>query len=70
MLQFKLDDLGGPVRTAQVSAEFAKMGITYLISWAATLSLYLGIFQFPAYSSSRWKSTSIYGPRGTKRETD
>ncbi|MDQ0887563.1 regulator of sigma E protease [Paenibacillus sp. V4I9] len=67
MLQFKLDDLGGPVRTAQVSAEFAKMGITYLISWAATLSLYLGIFNLlpiPALDGSRLLFMGLEALRG------
>jgi regulator of sigma E protease len=35
---FKMEDLGGPVRTAQVTAEFARMGMSYLIFWAGTLS--------------------------------
>ncbi len=67
MLQFKLDDLGGPVRTAQVSAEFAKMGMTYLISWAATLSLYLGIFNLlpiPALDGSRLLFMGLEALRG------
>ncbi|MNY16153.1 Regulator of sigma-W protease RasP [compost metagenome] len=67
MLQFKLDDLGGPVRTAQVSAEFAKMGLTYLISWAATLSLYLGIFNLlpiPALDGSRLLFMGLEALRG------
>ncbi|WNR46680.1 RIP metalloprotease RseP [Paenibacillus roseipurpureus] len=67
LLQFKLDDLGGPVRTAQVSAEFAKMGITYLISWTATLSIYLGIFNLlpiPALDGSRLLFMGLEALRG------
>lgn len=67
LLQFKLDDLGGPVRTAQVSAEFAKMGLSYLISWAATLSLYLGIFNLlpiPALDGSRLLFMGLEALRG------
>jgi regulator of sigma E protease len=57
---FKLDDLGGPVRTAEVTGQIAQQGITQLTSWAAVLSLYLGIFNLlpiPALDcfSSAWK---------------
>ncbi|NQX57354.1 RIP metalloprotease RseP [Paenibacillus qinlingensis] len=67
MLQFKLDDLGGPVRTAQVSAQFAKMGLSSLIAWAATLSLYLGIFNLlpiPALDGSRLLFMGLEALRG------
>ncbi|MBP1991300.1 RIP metalloprotease RseP [Paenibacillus eucommiae] len=65
--QFKLDDLGGPVRTAQVTAEFARMGMSYLIFWAGTLSLYLGIFNLlpiPALDGSRLLFMGIEALRG------
>jgi len=55
-LQFDLDDLGGPVRTAEVTAEIAQQGIVQLTSWTAVLSLYLGIFNLlpvPALDGSR-----------------
>lgn len=67
MLQFKLDDLGGPVRTAQVSAQFARMGLSSLIAWAATLSLYLGIFNLlpiPALDGSRLLFMGLEALRG------
>lgn len=54
--QFKLDDLGGPVRTAEMTGEIAKQGIVQLTSWTALLSLYLGIFNLlpvPALDGSR-----------------
>lgn len=66
-LQFKLDDLGGPVRTAQVSAQFAQMGITVFLSWMATLSLYLGIFNLlpiPALDGSRLLFMGLEALRG------
>ncbi|MCD1257782.1 RIP metalloprotease RseP [Paenibacillus athensensis] len=66
-LNFKLDDLGGPLRTAQVSVEFAKMGMDALISWAATLSLYLGIFNLlpiPALDGSRLLFMGVEALRG------
>jgi regulator of sigma E protease len=65
--QFKMDDLGGPVRTAQVTAEFARMGMSYLIFWAGTLSLYLGIFNLlpiPALDGSRLLFMGIEALRG------
>ncbi|MNE37119.1 Regulator of sigma-W protease RasP [compost metagenome] len=54
--QFKLDDLGGPVRTAEVTSQIAQQGIVQLTSWTALLSLYLGIFNLlpiPALDGSR-----------------
>lgn len=54
--EFKLDDLGGPVRTAEVTSQIAKQGIAQLTSWTALLSLYLGIFNLlpiPALDGSR-----------------
>jgi regulator of sigma E protease len=54
--EFKLDDLGGPVRTAEVTSQIAQQGITQLTSWTALLSLYLGIFNLlpiPALDGSR-----------------
>ncbi|MFD0959518.1 RIP metalloprotease RseP [Paenibacillus chungangensis] len=54
--QFKLDDLGGPVRTAEMTSEIARQGIDKLTSWTALLSLYLGIFNLlpiPALDGSR-----------------
>lgn len=54
--EFKLDDLGGPVRTAEVTSQIAQKGIAQLTSWTALLSLYLGIFNLlpiPALDGSR-----------------
>lgn len=54
--QFKLDDLGGPVRTAEVTSQIAQQGLDKLTSWTALLSLYLGIFNLlpiPALDGSR-----------------
>lgn len=54
--QFKLDDLGGPVRTAEMTSEIARQGFDKLTSWTALLSLYLGIFNLlpiPALDGSR-----------------
>ncbi|MBB3109429.1 regulator of sigma E protease [Paenibacillus phyllosphaerae] len=53
---FKLDDLGGPVRTAQVTGQIAAQGFSELTKWTAILSLYLGIFNLlpiPALDGSR-----------------
>jgi len=54
--QFKLDDLGGPVRIVEVSSDYASHGIGALIGWAGLLSLYLGLFNLlpiPALDGSR-----------------
>lgn len=65
--QFKLDDLGGPVKTTQVTVEIARQGIDDLTSWAATLSLYLGIFNLlpiPALDGSRLLFLGLEAVRG------
>ncbi|WP_419873139.1 RIP metalloprotease RseP [Candidatus Pristimantibacillus sp. PTI5] len=54
--EFKLDDLGGPVRTMEYTSQIAQQGIVQLTSWTALLSLYLGIFNLlpiPALDGSR-----------------
>ncbi|MBD2845250.1 RIP metalloprotease RseP [Paenibacillus sp. IB182496] len=65
--QFSLDDLGGPVRTAEVTSQIASEGIAQLISWTAILSLYLGIFNLlpiPALDGSRLVFLGVEGLRG------
>ncbi|MCE5168093.1 RIP metalloprotease RseP [Paenibacillus profundus] len=65
--QFSLDDLGGPVRTFEVTGQFAKQGIAQLTFWTAILSLYLGIFNLlpiPALDGSRLVFLGIEGVRG------
>ncbi|PWW06433.1 regulator of sigma E protease [Paenibacillus cellulosilyticus] len=65
--EFKLDDLGGPVRTAEVTGQIAAQGITKLTSWAALLSLYLGIFNLlpiPALDGSRLIFLGLEAVRG------
>ncbi|CAG5077729.1 Zinc metalloprotease RasP [Thermobacillus xylanilyticus] len=65
--KFKLDDLGGPVRTAQVTGQIAARGIEQLTSWTAILSLYLGIFNLlpiPALDGSRLIFLGLEAVRG------
>jgi regulator of sigma E protease len=65
--EFKLDDLGGPVKTTQVTVQIAKQGLPQLISWAAVLSLYLGIFNLlpiPALDGSRLMFLGLEAVRG------
>jgi regulator of sigma E protease len=53
---FRLDDIGGPVKTTQVTYQVASQGIDRLTAWTAVLSLYLGIFNLlpiPALDGSR-----------------
>lgn len=55
-LQFKLDDLGGPVRIVEFTSEQASAGLPQYTFWAALMSLYLGLFNllpFPALDGSR-----------------
>jgi regulator of sigma E protease len=65
--EFKLDDLGGPVRTAQMTGEIAKQGLPQLTLWSAILSLYLGIFNLlpiPALDGSRLIFIGLEAVRG------
>ncbi|MEK5058762.1 RIP metalloprotease RseP [Paenibacillus sp. FSL H7-0326] len=65
--QFNIDDLGGPVRTFEVTGQIAKQGILQLTQWTAILSLYLGIFNLlpiPALDGSRLIFLGIEGLRG------
>ncbi|ULL17302.1 RIP metalloprotease RseP [Paenibacillus sp. H1-7] len=55
-LQFKMDDLGGPVRIVEFTSEQASAGWAQYTFWAALMSLYLGLFNllpFPALDGSR-----------------
>ncbi|OXM84705.1 RIP metalloprotease RseP [Paenibacillus rigui] len=55
-LQFKMDDLGGPVRIVEFTSEQASAGIAQYTFWAGLMSLYLGLFNllpFPALDGSR-----------------
>ena len=65
--KFSIDDLGGPVRTFEVTGQIAKQGILQLTQWTAILSLYLGIFNLlpiPALDGSRLIFLGIEGLRG------
>ncbi|MBD8497099.1 RIP metalloprotease RseP [Paenibacillus arenosi] len=65
--QFKLDDLGGPVRTFEITGQVAKQGIEQLTLWTAILSLYLGIFNLlpiPALDGSRLVFIGVEALRG------
>lgn len=65
--KFSMDDLGGPVRTFEVTGQIAKQGIEQLTYWAAILSLYLGIFNLlpiPALDGSRLVFLGIEALRG------
>lgn len=64
---FSMDDLGGPVRTFEVTSQIAKQGIDQLTKWAAILSLYLGIFNLlpiPALDGSRLVFLGVEALRG------
>lgn len=65
--KFSMDDLGGPVRTFEVTGQIAKQGIAQLTYWAAILSLYLGIFNLfpiPALDGSRLVFLGVEAVRG------
>ncbi|KKO53436.1 RIP metalloprotease RseP [Paenibacillus sp. DMB20] len=65
--KFSMDDLGGPVRTFEVTGQIAKQGIEQLTYWAAILSLYLGIFNLlpvPALDGSRLIFLGVEALRG------
>ncbi|KTD87586.1 RIP metalloprotease RseP [Paenibacillus etheri] len=65
--KFNMDDIGGPVRTFEVTGQIAQQGIAYLTKWAAILSLYLGIFNLlpiPALDGSRLAFLGVEALRG------
>ncbi|AWB44335.1 RIP metalloprotease RseP [Paenibacillus sp. CAA11] len=65
--KFSMNDLGGPVRTFEVTGQIAKQGIAQLTQWAAILSLYLGIFNLlpiPALDGSRLIFIGVEAVRG------
>lgn len=65
--KFSMDDLGGPVRTFEITGQIAKQGITQLTYWTAILSLYLGIFNLfpiPALDGSRLVFLGVEALRG------
>jgi regulator of sigma E protease len=66
-LQFKMDDLGGPVRIVEFTSEQANAGWTQYIFWTAAMSLYLGLFNllpFPALDGSRLVFLAFEALRG------
>ena len=65
--QFTLDDLGGPIRMAEMTLQLANAGILYYTWWAAMLSLYLAIFNLlpvPALDGSRLIFLGLEAIRG------
>lgn len=65
--QFTLDDLGGPIRMAEMTLQLANAGILYYTWWAAMLSLYLAIFNLlpvPALDGSRLLFLGLEAIRG------
>jgi regulator of sigma E protease len=64
---FDPDNVGGVLRTAQVTGQIAARGIEQLTSWTAILSLYLGIFNLlpiPALDGSRLMFLGLEALRG------
>ncbi|HZG58330.1 RIP metalloprotease RseP [Paenibacillus sp.] len=65
--QFTLDDLGGPIRMAEMTMQLANAGMLYYTWWAAMLSLYLAIFNLlpvPALDGSRLIFLGLEAIRG------
>lgn len=65
--QFTLDDLGGPIRMAEMTMQLANAGFLVYIRWAALLSLYLAIFNLlpiPALDGSRLIFLGLEAVRG------
>jgi regulator of sigma E protease len=65
--QFKMDDLGGPIRIVEVTSQYAQAGIGPMIFWSALFSLYLGLFNLlpiPALDGSRLVFLGIEALRG------
>jgi len=68
-------DIGGPVRIAQITGDAARMGLSYIINFAAFLSINLAIINFlpiPALDGGRVLFLMIEKIKGSpiKRETE
>ncbi|MCZ8512332.1 RIP metalloprotease RseP [Paenibacillus filicis] len=66
-LQFKMEDMAGPVGIVKFTSEQASAGWAQYIFWAGLLSLYLGIFNllpFPALDGSRLVFLLLEAVRG------
>lgn len=64
--QFKLDDLGGPVRITEYTGQAIQAGFSTYVFWSGMLSLYLGLFNLlpiPALDGSRLLFLAIEGIR-------
>lgn len=64
---FALDDIGGPVRTIELTGEVARSGLDRLLYWSAMISINLGIFNLlpiPALDGSRLIFLGIEALRG------
>lgn len=64
---FALDDIGGPVRTIEVTGQVAKSGLVQMMYWTAMISINLGIFNLlpiPALDGSRLIFLGIEAVRG------
>jgi regulator of sigma E protease len=71
-LQFKLDDLGGPIRITEYTSQAIQSGFSTYIFWSAILSLYLGLFNllpFPALDGSRLLFLALEAVRGKPLES-
>ena len=69
--QFKLDDLGGPIRITEYTSQAIQSGFSTYVFWTALLSLYLGLFNLlpiPALDGSRLVFLLIEALRGKPLE--
>ena len=61
------DQLGGPIRIAQVSGQVATVGIAALMHLAAVLSVSIGLLNLFPGAAARWRSPFVLCNRGGAR---
>ena len=60
------DQLGGPIRIAQVSGQVASVSFVALINLAAVLSVSIGLLNSVPDTDARWRSSSLLQYRGNQ----
>ncbi len=64
------EDLGGPLRIAQLSGQVAQLGVASLISFIAVLSVNLGLINLFPIPGTRWRAPVVLSGRGDPGPSD
>ena len=58
------DELGGPLRIAQLSGQVAQLGVSNLVSFIAVLSVNLGLINLFPDPGAGWRPSAVLPGRG------